>query len=87
MDEDIRVELRNVIRDKGYIQAAIAKKAGLSPVKLSMILNLERRLEANELFEVCKVIEMTPNRIMLETIKKSHLSLSTQLLQQMVQPL
>ena len=60
MDTDIRLKLRNVIRDKGYIQSVIAKRAGLSPMKLSLILNLERKLEANELFDVCRVIEMTP---------------------------
>lgn len=50
MQIDVRVNLRNVIKNKGYIQAVIAKKANLSAVKLSQILNLERRLEANELF-------------------------------------
>lgn len=60
MSLDIRVNIRQVIKDKGYKQAAIAKKANLSASKLSQILNLDRKLEANELFSLCKAIEMTP---------------------------
>lgn len=57
---DIRVNLKSVIRDKCYIQAAIAKKANMTPCKLSQVLNLERRLEANELFALCDAVNMTP---------------------------
>ena len=57
---DIRVNLRNVIKDKGYIQAAIANKANMNPSKLSQVINLERKLEANEMFALCEAIEMTP---------------------------
>lgn len=63
MSNDIRDNLRAVIKDKGYIQAVIAKKANLSPAQFSMILNKERKLEANELFDVCKAIEMTPDNL------------------------
>lgn len=57
---DIRVNLRNVIKDKGYRQAFIAKKAGMSPCKLSQVVNLERKLEANEMFALCNAMEITP---------------------------
>lgn len=57
---DVRDNLKTVIRDKCYIQAEIARKANLSPAKLSQILGKERRLEANELYAVCEAIEMTP---------------------------
>ena len=60
MENDVRLNLKGVIKDKGYIQAVIAKKSNLSPAKFSQILNLERRLEANELFDVCAAIDMTP---------------------------
>ena len=60
MRADVRVNLRNVIKDKGYKQSVIAKKANLSPVKFSQILNLERKLEANELYDVCFALDMTP---------------------------
>lgn len=58
--QDIRDNLKLVIKDRGYIQAAIAKKARLTPMQLSQILSKERKLEANELFDVCDAIEMTP---------------------------
>ncbi|MCI8890509.1 helix-turn-helix domain-containing protein [Sporofaciens musculi] len=57
---DVRVNLRNVIKDKGYIQAAVANRAGMSPCKLSQVVNLERKLDANEMFALCEAIEMTP---------------------------
>lgn len=57
---DIRDNLKAVIRDKSYIQAAIARKANLTPMKFSQILSKERRLEANELFDICEAIDMTP---------------------------
>lgn len=57
---DVRVNLGNVIKDKGYIQASVASRAGMSPCKLSQVVNLERKLDANELFAICEVIEMTP---------------------------
>ncbi|MCM1439911.1 MAG: helix-turn-helix domain-containing protein [Roseburia sp.] len=63
MSQDIRDNLKVVIRDKGYIQAVIAKKANISPCKLSQILNKSRKLEANELFDICEVIEMTPSEL------------------------
>lgn len=57
---DVRVNLKNIIRDKGYIQASIARKADIAPCKLSQIINLERKLEANEMFALCSAIDITP---------------------------
>ena len=57
---DIRIKLKSVIKDKGYCQAAIASKAGMSPYKLSQVVNLGRKLYANEMFAVCQAIDMTP---------------------------
>ena len=68
MRADVRVNLRNVIKDKGYKQSVIAKKANLSPVKFSQILNLERKLEANELYDVCFALDMTPMELVKSMI-------------------
>lgn len=57
---DVRVNLRNMIRDKAFLQSAVARKAGMSPCKLSQIVNLERKLEANEMFALCYAMEITP---------------------------
>lgn len=57
---DVRVNLKHFIRDKGYIQATLAKRAGMNPCKLSQIVNLERKLEANEMFALCEAMNVTP---------------------------
>lgn len=57
---DVRISLREIIRDKGFRQAAIAGKAGMSPCKLSQVVNLERKLEANEMFALCNAMGITP---------------------------
>ncbi len=57
---DIRDNLKKVISDKGFIQATVAKKAGLSPCKLSAVLSKSRKLEANEMFNLCEAIGISP---------------------------
>ncbi len=57
---DIRISLREIIREKGFMQAAIAGKAGMSPCKLSQVVHLERKLEANEMFALCNAMGITP---------------------------
>ena len=57
---DVRDNLKELIKDKGRIQASIAKRINLSPSTLSMILNKTRRLDANELFDICRALEITP---------------------------
>ena len=63
MDRDVRLNLKAVIRDKGYIQEVIAQKAGITPMKLSMVLNQKRKLDANEMIAICDAIEMTPTEL------------------------
>lgn len=55
---DVRVVLKSIIHDRGFSQAAIARKAKMSPAKLSEILNLRRRLEANEMFALCDAMNI-----------------------------
>lgn len=57
---DVRVNLKYLIRDRGYIQAALAKRANMTPSKLSQVINLERKLEANEMFALCEAMNITP---------------------------
>lgn len=60
MSSDIRNNVRAIIKERGFSQAAIARKAGLSPCKLSQVVNLERKLEANEMFALCNAMGITP---------------------------
>lgn len=55
---DVRLILKSIIHDRGFSQAAIARKAKMSPAKLSDILNLRRRLDANEMFALCDAMEI-----------------------------
>ena len=55
---DVRIVLKNIISERGFNQSAIARKANMSPSKLSDILNLRRRLEANEMFSICDAMEI-----------------------------
>ena len=57
---DIRDNLKAIIAENGYIQAAIARKAGLTPAKLSGILNKSRKLEANEMLALCAALKIDP---------------------------
>lgn len=60
MSVDIRDNLKQVIEDRCCVQAAIARRANISPDKLSLILSQNRKLEANELFDLCDALNMTP---------------------------
>ena len=57
---DVRVNLKYLIKDRGYIQAVLAKKANMTPCKLSQVINLERKLDANEMFALCEAMSVTP---------------------------
>lgn len=49
------------LRARGFKQAAIAKKSGLTEQQLSDVLNKKRRLEANEMLAICNAMGITPN--------------------------
>ena len=58
---DVRDVLAFEIKDRCFMQAAVAKKAGLTEQQLSDVVKKRRRLDANEMFRICKVIGITPN--------------------------
>ena len=60
---DIRDQISSIIRDRAHKQAAIARRAGLTPVQLCAVLKHRRKLDANELFRVCKALGMSPNEV------------------------
>ncbi len=62
--KDVRDALRNYIDDKNLLRASIARKANMSPDKLSNILNKRRKLDVNEFFVICGVLEVTPDGLM-----------------------
>ncbi|WP_101908849.1 helix-turn-helix domain-containing protein [Marasmitruncus massiliensis] len=63
--KDIRDNLKTAIERSGMKQIAVAERANLSPAKLSGILNKKRKLEAGEMFSICEVINISPERLKL----------------------
>ena len=47
-------EIKEFIEHKGYKQSVIAKKIGMSSVKLNQILSGNRKCEAGEYAGICK---------------------------------
>ncbi|MEG1758423.1 MAG: helix-turn-helix transcriptional regulator, partial [Oscillospiraceae bacterium] len=60
---DVRDNLKAIISERGYIQATIAKKANLTPAKLSAILNKTRKLDVNEMVVICGVLQIKPEEL------------------------
>ncbi len=60
---DIRDNIRVAIKDRCFTQSSIASKAHMSPNILSMVLNKKRRLEANELYDLCEAMEISPTEL------------------------
>lgn len=53
---DARDGIAEEIRRRGFKQAAIAKMAGLTEQQLSDIINKRRRMDANEMFQLCSAM-------------------------------
>ena len=60
---DIRDNLAIIIKEKALIQAEVARRSNLTPMKLGAILAKKRKLDANELVRICNVIAMTPEAV------------------------
>ena len=72
MNTDIRRALKNFIDQSSvYNQAALAKKAGLTPSQLSAVLNKKRKLSADEFFSLCMALGVTPNDLFAASTQKS----------------
>ena len=64
---DIRDILRTIVVERGYKQNVIARKARLTPAKLSGVLNKSRRLDVNEFMAICDAMQIKPEEIMQTT--------------------
>lgn len=53
---DARDGIAEEIRRRGFKQAAIAKMAGLTEQQLSDIINKRRKMDANEMFQLCNAM-------------------------------
>lgn len=62
---DVRDCVASEIKNRGFKQAAIADKAGLTNQQLSDIVNKRRRLDANEMVSLCRAMGITPNDLLV----------------------
>lgn len=66
---DVRDGLRVCIERSGFKQLAIAERVGMTDQQICDIVNKRRRLDANELFNICRVIGATPNEVYAASAK------------------
>lgn len=56
--------IKSIIKDKGFKQRYIAEKTGIGEQRLSDMLHGRRRILATDIILLCKVLEVTPNKIL-----------------------
>ena len=67
---DVRDVLAETIKERFIKQALLANKAGLTKQQLSDIIRKIRKLDANEMFALCRAMGITPN-VLFEKAQKS----------------
>lgn len=60
---DIRDNLKKIVDDRSLAQAAIARKANMTPAQFNQVLKKNRELKATELFAICDAIDIEPNSL------------------------
>lgn len=68
---DVRDGLKVCIERSGMKKVAIAEKIGLTDQQLCDIINKRRKLDANELLNICFEISVTPNEVFVASILNS----------------
>jgi len=61
---NVQERVADYVQNNGIMQKFIAEKTGLSPVKVSLILNLKQTMTADELELFCKALNKQPNDFM-----------------------
>lgn len=67
---DARDGIAFELKSRGFKQSAIAGKAGLTEQQLSDIINKRRKMDANEMFLLCRAMGIAPN-VLFEISKDS----------------
>lgn len=60
----VQTRIAEYIKHMGITQAAICRKTGMSPKRVSVILTLKGKMTADEYEKICRAIEKTPNDFM-----------------------
>lgn len=53
--------IKNVIHTKGYLQRAVAERAGLNPTTFSNMLNGRASIKAIDVLNIANALGVTPN--------------------------
>lgn len=68
---DVRDGIAVELKTRGFKQASIAKKAGLTAQQLSDIVNKRRKIDANEMFLLCEAIGTDPNSLFRSSLNSA----------------
>ena len=60
----VQTRVAEYIKRMGITQAAICRKTGIKPKRVSAILTLKGKMTADEYEKICRAIEKTPNDFM-----------------------
>lgn len=60
----VQTRVAEYIKRMGITQAAICRKTGMKPKRVSAILTLKGKMTADEYEKICRAIEKTPNDFM-----------------------
>lgn len=60
----VQTRIAEYIKRMGITQAAICRKTGMKPKRVSVILTLKGKMTADEYEKICRAIEKTPNDFM-----------------------
>lgn len=58
---NVQQKVAEYVQSNGIMQKFIAEKTGLSPVKVSNILNLNQKMTADEFELFCRALKKQPN--------------------------
>lgn len=60
---DIRDTLNDIVEERCIRIVKLAEKAGMTSTSLYDVLRKRRRLEANEMFRLCRALEIAPEEL------------------------
>ena len=59
---DVRIRIRDYLKQQGISNAWLAKETGISNSALSTTFNLKRELKADEYFKICSALKVRVSR-------------------------
>lgn len=63
MQSSLAANIKQIIRQKGYKQSAIAERAGINEKTFSNMLNGRKIIAAPDIYKILEVLGVTPNEL------------------------